>query len=47
MMQGFSLVARSMILETRKWTEIPNMSPGRNGIAGEAEMPAPSGCSSK
>ncbi|XWS34072.1 hypothetical protein CRYUN_Cryun21dG0007700 [Craigia yunnanensis] len=30
-------------LETRKWTEIPNMSPGRNGTAGEAEMPAAAG----
>ena len=30
-------------LETRKWTEIPNMSPGRNGIAGEADMPAATG----
>ncbi|XWS64276.1 hypothetical protein CRYUN_Cryun06bG0172500 [Craigia yunnanensis] len=30
-------------LETRKWTEIPNMSPGRNGAAAEGEMPAPAG----
>ncbi|XVE85890.1 hypothetical protein DITRI_Ditri17bG0128000 [Diplodiscus trichospermus] len=30
-------------LETRKWTEIPNMSPGRSGAAGEAEMPAAAG----
>ncbi|XP_022726015.1 F-box/kelch-repeat protein SKIP11-like [Durio zibethinus] len=30
-------------LETRKWTEIPNMSPGRSGAAGDAEMPVPAG----
>ncbi|XVE91461.1 hypothetical protein REPUB_Repub01dG0011900 [Reevesia pubescens] len=30
-------------LETKKWTEIPNMSPGRSGAAGEAEMPAAAG----
>ncbi|OMO82473.1 Kelch repeat type 1 [Corchorus olitorius] len=30
-------------LETRRWTEIPNMSPGRSGAAGEAEMPAAAG----
>ncbi|KAE8724620.1 F-box/kelch-repeat protein [Hibiscus syriacus] len=30
-------------LETKKWTEIPNMSPGRTGAAGEAEMPAAAG----
>ncbi|XVF03366.1 hypothetical protein REPUB_Repub04eG0254900 [Reevesia pubescens] len=30
-------------LETRKWTEIPNMSPGRSGAAGQAEMPAAAG----
>ncbi|KAK6242773.1 hypothetical protein SCA6_008162 [Theobroma cacao] len=30
-------------LETRRWTEIPNMSPGSNAAAGEAEMPAATG----
>ncbi|XP_022776894.1 F-box/kelch-repeat protein SKIP11-like [Durio zibethinus] len=30
-------------LETKKWTEIPNMSPGRNEAAGEAEVPAAAG----
>ncbi|GMI99903.1 hypothetical protein like AT2G02870 [Hibiscus trionum] len=30
-------------LETKRWTEIPNMSPGRSGAAGEAEMSAAAG----
>ncbi|XVF85954.1 hypothetical protein PTKIN_Ptkin17bG0159100 [Pterospermum kingtungense] len=30
-------------LGTRTWTEIPNMSPGRSGTDGEAEIPAAAG----
>ncbi|KAK8659263.1 hypothetical protein V6N13_029470 [Hibiscus sabdariffa] len=30
-------------LETKKWTEIPNMSPGRSGAAGLVEIPAAAG----
>ncbi|XVF43093.1 hypothetical protein PTKIN_Ptkin02bG0012600 [Pterospermum kingtungense] len=30
-------------LEARRWTEIPNMSPGRSSAPGEAEIPAAAG----